>query len=100
LLSRSGLPYVLGVLKLQAVNVRRREPDLGVISPVPDPEPSYALLDFIEDLIERALAFLRRLAGIRDSIRLIAFHWAKVEQKRVWNSEKLSKFRVFNGLAG
>jgi hypothetical protein len=95
------LRYDLGVLKLQAVNVRRREPDLGVISPVPDPEPAYALLVFIKDLIERALAFLRRLADICDLMRLIAFHWAKVEQRnRLLNSQKLSKFFGFNGLAG
>ena len=87
-------------MKMQSVSLRRREPDLGVINPVPDLESTYALPVFIEYLVEGALAFPRRLADICDSIRLIAFHWAKVEQKRVWNSEKLSGFLVFNGLAG
>ena len=82
------MPYSLGVLKLQAVNVRRQRPGLGVISPVPDRESAYALLVFIEGLIERALAFPRRLAGICDSIRLIAFHWAKVEQESDWGIRK------------
>ena len=61
----------------------------------------HALPVFIEYLVEGALAFPRRLASICDSMRLIAFHWAKVEQKiGLWNSEELSKFHVFNGLAG
>ena len=95
------MPYSLGVLKLHAFNVRRRKPGLGVISPVPDREPVYALLVFIGDLIERAVALPRWLAGICDSMRLIGFHWAKVEQRsRLWNSGKLRKLLVFNGLAG
>jgi hypothetical protein len=50
---------------------------------------------------EGALAPPQWLAGICDSMRLIAVHWAKVEQEsRLPNSEKLSKFLVFNGLAG
>ena len=48
---------------------------------VPDPESTYALPVFIESLVEGALAFPRWLADICDSIRLIAFHWAKVEHK-------------------
>ncbi|SPE51225.1 hypothetical protein SBV1_130094 [Verrucomicrobia bacterium] len=52
-----------------------------MISPVSDPERAYALLVFIEDLNEHALALPRELAGICDSMRLIAFHWAKVEQQ-------------------
>ena len=54
---------------------------MGVINPVLDPESTYALPVFIESLVEGALAFPRWLADICDSIRLIAFHWAKVEQK-------------------
>ena len=54
---------------------------MGVMNPVPEPESTYALAFFIESLVEGALAFPRWLADICDSIRLIAFHWAKVEQK-------------------
>ena len=86
---------------MQSVSLRRREPVLGVIDPVLDLESTYALAVFIEYLVEGPLAFPQRLAGICDSIRLIGFHWAKVEQEsRLGNSEKLSKFLVFNGLAG
>ena len=66
---------------MQSVRLRRREPVLGVIDPVLDLESTYALAVFIEYLVEGPLAFPQRLAGICDSIRLIAFHWAKVEQK-------------------
>src|ERR1017187_4773346 len=66
---------------MQSVSPRRREPDLGVMNPGPEPESTYALAFFIESLVEGALAFPRWLADICDSIRLIAFHWAKVEQK-------------------
>ena len=55
---------------------------MGVINPVSDLESTYALPVFIDSLVEGALTFPRWLADICDSIRLIAFHWAKVEQKK------------------
>src|ERR1035437_683886 len=73
---------VLPPLKMQSVSLCRREPDLGVINPVLDLESTYALHIFIESLVEDALAFPRRFACICDSIRLIALHWAKVEQTK------------------
>ena len=74
---------------------------MGEVNPVPDLESTYALPVFIESLVEGALAFPRRFAGICDSMRLIAFRWAKVEQtKECGIREKPHKFLVFNGLAG
>jgi hypothetical protein len=71
------------------------------MGPGPEAEPAYALLVFIEDLMERALALPRWLARICISMRLIAFHGAKVKQRnRVLDPEKLSKLLVLNGLAG
>jgi hypothetical protein len=46
---------------------------LGVIGPGPEAEHAYALLVFIEDLMERALALPLWLARICISMRLIAF---------------------------
>jgi len=87
---------IFAALKMQSASLRRREPDLGVINPVLDLESTYALPVFIESLVEGAFAFPRWLADICDSIRLIAFHWAKVEQTKecgIWKNYPVPCFQ-------